>query len=126
MFIVYCLLYQVLPCCYYLLKGINYYIHLLSIFQLGNTAMFPPHILLQLLLSMLAVSPSYSQRNPFLSPSVLDSRQSLGGGNFLAENLVRARGLTEQLVRRYHYLQYVKTVFRQLKEEYTRSYFIER
>ena len=87
--------------------------------------MFPPHIplLLLLLLSMLGVTPSLSQRNPFLSSSILD-RHSLGGGDFLAENLVRARGPTEELVRRYHYLQYVKTVFRHLKEEYTRSHSI--
>ena len=89
--------------------------------------MFAPNIpLLLLLLPLCLVSVSRSQRgNPFLSPSVLDSRQSLGGGDFLPENMVRARGLTEQLVRRYHYLQYVKSVFRHLKEEYSRSPFID-
>ena len=82
-----------------------------------------PLLLHLLLLSLLGLSHS-QRRNPFLSPSVLDSRQSLGGASFLPENMVRARGLTEQLLRRYHYLQYVRTVFRHLKEEYSRSTFI--
>ena len=123
MFIVYCLLRQDLVCRSYLPHHWINYSHSLGIFHPDNTAMFAhniPLLLLLLLLSLVGVSRS-QRRNPFLSPSALDSRQGLGGGEFLPENVVRARGLTEQLARRYHYLQYVKTVFRQLKEEYGRS-----
>ena len=70
-----------------------------------------------LLLSLLGLS--FSQLNPFLPSSDL-SLSRLGGGDFLPEDSVTAVGAREQLVRRYHYLQYIKTVYQRLKEEYRR------
>ena len=65
------------------------------------------------------LSLSFSQLNPFLPSSDLSDLR-LGGGDFLPEDSVTAVGAREQLVRRYHYLQYIKTVYQRLKEEYRR------
>ena len=46
--------------------------------------------------------------------------RSLGGGDFLPEDSVTAVGTKQQLIRRYHYLQYIKTVYKKLKQEYSR------
>ena len=46
----------------------------------------------------------------------------LGGAIFLPEDSVPAVGPRQQLLRRFHYLQYIKAIYRQLKEEYTRLY----
>ena len=48
---------------------------------------------------------------------------TLGGADFLPEDSVTAVGLKQQLIRRYHYLEYVKSVYQQLKKEYTRCEF---
>ena len=44
----------------------------------------------------------------------------LGGGDFLPEDSVTALGVKQQLIRRYHYLEYIKAVYKKLKQEYTR------
>ena len=84
--------------------------------------MLAPNILLLCLLGL-----SSSQLNPFFPSSDLSSdlslsslRPRLGGGDFLPEDSVTAVGAREQLVRRYHYLQYIKIVYQTLKEEYRR------
>ena len=63
-----------------------------------------------------------SQVNPFSPNSdlFLNSGLGLGGGDFLPEDSVPAVGVREQLIRRHHYLQYVRTVYTRLKEEYRR------
>ena len=68
------------------------------------------------------LSSGYSQVNPFSPTSdlFLGSGLGLGGGNFLPEDSVPALALREQLVRRHQYLQYVRTVYTRLKEEYRR------
>ena len=78
--------------------------------------MLAPNILLLCLLGL-----SSSQLNPFFPSSDLSLsslRPRLGGGDFLPEDSVTAVGAREQLVRRYHYLQYIKIVYQTLKEEY--------
>ena len=80
--------------------------------------MLAPNILLLCLLGL-----SSSQLNPFFPSSELSLsslRPRLGGGDFLPEDSVTAVGAREQLVRRYHYLQYIKIVYQTLKEEYRR------
>ena len=80
--------------------------------------MLAPNILLLCLLGL-----SSSQLNPFFPSSDLSLsslRPRLGGGDFLPEDSVTAVGAREQLVRRYHYLQYIKIVYQTLKEEYRR------
>ena len=80
--------------------------------------MLAPNILLLCLLGL-----SSSQLNPFFPSSDLSLsslRPTLGGGDFLPEDSVTAVGAREQLVRRYHYLQYIKIVYQTLKEEYRR------
>ena len=44
----------------------------------------------------------------------------LGGGDFLPEDSVTALGVKQQLIRRFHYLEYIKAVYKKLKQEYTR------
>ena len=80
--------------------------------------MLAPNILLLCLLGL-----SSSQLNPFFPSSDLSLsslRPRLGGGDFLPEDSVTAVGARERLVRRYHYLQYIKIVYQTLKEEYRR------
>ena len=63
--------------------------------------------------------------NPYYPSPLLSSHSvwRLGGADFLPEDSVTAVGLKQQLIRRYHYLEYIKSVYKQLKEEYTR-YFV--
>ena len=64
--------------------------------------------------------------NPFVtscSSLTLNPRwisSELGGGAFLPENSIPARGRRDKLFRRYHYLQYISLVFNKLKREYAR------
>ena len=60
-------------------------------------------------------------QNPYYTSPILDS---LGGEQFLPEDIVTAVGLKQQLIRRYHYLEYIKTMYRELKEVYTRLEFV--
>ena len=63
--------------------------------------------------------------NPYYPSPLLSSHSvwRLGGADFLPEDSVTAVGLKQQLIRRYHYLEYVKSVYQQLKKEYTRCAF---
>ena len=65
-------------------------------------------------------------QNPYFTSPILDSVSNwgLGGEQFLPEDSVTAVGLKQQLIRRYHYLEYIKTMYRELKEVYTRLEFV--
>ena len=77
-------------------------------------------------LVLLAPDAAVSQQSlsPYYPTSLSASALlTLGGADFLPEDSVTAVGLKQQLIRRYHYLEYVKSVYQQLKKEYTRCAF---
>ena len=69
------------------------------------------------------VEPQQSLSPYYPAPLSASALLTLGGADFLPEDSVTAVGLKQQLIRRYHYLEYVKSVYQQLKKEYTRCAF---
>ena len=79
-------------------------------------------------------SSSAQQSNPYIPASKSEAlvhplhghpslfHLGLGGGDFLPENSIPALGTRQQLIRRFHYLQYIKEIYKQLKEDYTRYF----
>ena len=92
----------------------------------GTIKMIPSLITVILTLVLLAPDAAVSQQSlsPYYPTSLSASALlTLGGADFLPEDSVTAVGLKQQLIRRYHYLEYVKSVYQQLKKEYTRCAF---
>ena len=90
----------------------------------GTIKMIPSLITVILTLVLLAPDAAVSQQSlsPYYpAPLSASALLTLGGADFLPEDSVTAVGLKQQLIRRYHYLEYVKSVYQQLKKEYTRS-----
>ena len=80
---------------------------------------------MKILLCLLGLTVSISRAqtlNPYYPSPLLgpDSPWRLGGATFQPEDSVTAAGLKQQLIRRYHYLEYIKTMYKELKKEYTR------
>ena len=80
---------------------------------------------MKILLCLLSINVSLirvQNLNPYYPSPLLgsDSLWRLGGAKFQPEESVTAVGLKQQLIRRYHYLEYIKTMYKELKEEYTR------
>ena len=90
----------------------------------GTIKMIPSLITVILTLVLLAPDAAVSQQSlsPYYpAPLSASALLTLGGADFLPEDSVTAVGLKQQLIRRYHYLEYIKSVYQQLKKEYTRS-----
>ena len=90
----------------------------------GTIKMIPS--LITVILTLVLLDPVKSQQSlsPYYpAPLSASALLTLGGADFLPEDSVTAVGLKQQLIRRYHYLEYIKSVYKQLKKEYTRCAF---